>query len=852
MSKRSLEEDTVTMEGKNAEKKARGVIPCTIADVLGDLKGLTIPGAPSVGGKAVVPALPGLTVNGIGMLSLPLVSDETVKQLAAVATKSPFGKGSDTLVDESVRKSWQIEPAQVSFGNPAFHEAIQTLAKTAAKGLGVPEKVSVEAILYKVLLYESGGFFKKHRDTEKEDGMFATLVVQLPSVYTGGNLKVSHGEDMSKTYAMGTDDGTAPYCCHFVAHYADCEHEVEAVQSGYRLALVYSLCHKGKDTGLEVPTMEMATGPAKKLISTLERLPAPKQFMFFPLSHCYTTVSLARYGLQALKGRDSAVLRSFQLDGTWKFRIFRLARSYREDAEDFLDNFDNSKEEHRRIHTSEFPLGFALFEEVYWTEGTDDRLSDNWLSDENLYISCDDGGRVLASSDDIACTWKCANQIEAGYSGNEGYTKRETKYQCYTLMVYRPDAELDLVMEYDISRAIERVSEDAGKKPTDVDRLFNVLRALPQHKLEGYNKEDKCDEAEKALALLGEPTDGEFLEEKWVKNITACVNLIVFKNVHKIGMFWMKLGRIFARCAKAKNAQVLVTHFQSLLEKPVEHMGEATAKAYMVALVSVKAPNTSIDTMVQTLEGAIDPEKIDVRCNYYWEPNVLKSMMEMDITPSIHPLLRKLFPLWKIKMGKKYAYRLIPVLRCKMDSNTTKQWVDEIVPAAVDDRFLNYYANDLKKDPTLVHLVFEGGTDEHVEKLSTIVNESDEKAVHVRWLLPMLWNDYDGPTQSQAWKPLMERLVDVAIKETVERLLEPKEFLPYYSANLDQHLDLVHFLFANGTDEEIIKLLEIVDSKAEKADEIQKGLLKLYEAYDGTIKGKHAWDVLIQRLKKLA
>jgi len=38
-----------------------------------------------------------------------------------------------------------------------------------------------------MLVYDQGSFFKSHRDTEKTDGMFGTLVVALPSAHRGGN-----------------------------------------------------------------------------------------------------------------------------------------------------------------------------------------------------------------------------------------------------------------------------------------------------------------------------------------------------------------------------------------------------------------------------------------------------------------------------------------------------------------------------------------------------------------------------------------------------------------------------------------------------------------------------------------
>ena len=67
--------------------------------------------------------------------------------------------------------------------------------------LGV-EPDHVRAELYKVLLYEPGSFFKKHRDTEKADGMFGTLVVQLPSRYIGENKRDQPGKWGDGSFSM--------------------------------------------------------------------------------------------------------------------------------------------------------------------------------------------------------------------------------------------------------------------------------------------------------------------------------------------------------------------------------------------------------------------------------------------------------------------------------------------------------------------------------------------------------------------------------------------------------------------------------------------------------------------------
>jgi hypothetical protein len=66
----------------------------------------------------------------------------------------------------------------------------------AAKALDIDDTsaCSIEAHLYKLLLYEQGGHFAAHQDTEKERGMIGTLVVQLPCCegHSGGSLAVRH------------------------------------------------------------------------------------------------------------------------------------------------------------------------------------------------------------------------------------------------------------------------------------------------------------------------------------------------------------------------------------------------------------------------------------------------------------------------------------------------------------------------------------------------------------------------------------------------------------------------------------------------------------------------------------
>ena len=255
---------------------------------------------------------------------------------------------------------------------------------------------------------------------------------------------------------------------------------------------------------------------------------------------------------------------------------------------------------------------------------------------------------------------------------------------------------------------------------------------------------------------------------------------------------------------------------------------------------------------------SIDPEKIEVTSNYSASTKVLTSMMDFKFTQSFYPLGKKLFPMWKRRLDT-HAYKLIPLLRRLADATTIKEWLGEIAAeiaaGLVKYRFLYFYSYDLRKlrkDLTPFHVLFEGGTDDHVEMLSTITNDNHDDAVHVRWLLPWAWSKYSGPTRSQAWEPMMDRLVVVATTETVERILKPESLLGRHcSQSVDSHSDLIHFLFANGEAENVIKLLEIVDATGGCARKMREGLLKLYKAYNCSVKGKEAWTVVIGRLEAL-
>ena len=83
---------------------------------------------------------------------------------------------------------------------------------------------------------------QRHQDTEKANGTFGTLVIQLPSDYSGGQLVVSH-DGKEKIFDFSGMKGCTNF--NYAAFYADCQHELIKVTKGYRFCLIYNLVYSG-------------------------------------------------------------------------------------------------------------------------------------------------------------------------------------------------------------------------------------------------------------------------------------------------------------------------------------------------------------------------------------------------------------------------------------------------------------------------------------------------------------------------------------------------------------------------------------------------------------------------------
>jgi len=251
--------------------------------------------------------IPRADIDGVGVLSFPVPASQ-IEAVIKRACRAPYGRGEQTIVDTSTRNAWQLDSADVRIGGKAWEKTFNQIMSTVIAGLGC-SGMKVSAKLYKLLVYETGGLFRPHRDTEKVNGMFGTLVVVLPSAHGGGELIIRHGTREVSVNLSSPDVSEL----RFAAFYADCEHEVKPITHGNRVCLTYNLSLAEKDANKDKNTRRHAvvTAPvyerevaaaAEILTATFRKAGAPTKLAWL-LEHQYSAAGLSFAGL---KGHDAA------------------------------------------------------------------------------------------------------------------------------------------------------------------------------------------------------------------------------------------------------------------------------------------------------------------------------------------------------------------------------------------------------------------------------------------------------------------------------------------------------------------------------------------------------------------
>jgi hypothetical protein len=241
-----------------------------------------------------------LEVEGFGPVRLP-VTPVKARKLIGFGQPARFGRGEETLTDPGVRDTWEI-PTRLVRAN-WDDVLLKDVLATVKEELGLPTRAALTAEFHSLLVYEPDQFFLPHQDSEKDDSMIGTLVVTLPSAFTGGELVVGHNEERKASRGSKKE-------LSLVAFYADCRHEVLKVESGYRITLTYNLLLRGdasRPAGDDGTVAELADLLREHFSTPVPRSyggPAadPPNRLVYLLDHEYTPRGLTG---RRLKGADA-------------------------------------------------------------------------------------------------------------------------------------------------------------------------------------------------------------------------------------------------------------------------------------------------------------------------------------------------------------------------------------------------------------------------------------------------------------------------------------------------------------------------------------------------------------------
>ena len=149
----------------------------------------------------------------------------SIQDLIGLCSQAPFDRDEETVVDKTVRSCWQLDPEKFTIcDTPSWNKAFEEL-KAAASCVLAPglKPHKVELRLYKLLVYNKGSFFLPHRDTQKTENHFGTVVLSMPVKHKGGELFVHHN-GQERCYNLDPRRLTAK--CQWAAFYTDVEHEI--------------------------------------------------------------------------------------------------------------------------------------------------------------------------------------------------------------------------------------------------------------------------------------------------------------------------------------------------------------------------------------------------------------------------------------------------------------------------------------------------------------------------------------------------------------------------------------------------------------------------------------------------
>jgi hypothetical protein len=404
---------------------------------------------------------PGIEIEGLGAITFPLKRTRA-KELVSTCQMAPYGKGTDTLVDTKVRNTFELDPKKFHLSD-VWNSAIDNAMLHVAEQLGLPAE-QLEARLYKLLVYEKGGFFLPHRDSEKHDRMLASMIVVLPNRFEGGELIVRHGAAEEKLTFDEAANGKAP--C-YAAFYADCEHEVQRVIHGVRLCLAYNLVLKprrGKSSDVAKPATPV-DALAESIRSWIAKQPTTP--LVFALEHHYTERGLS---LDLFKGVDRQ-LADLVVSAAKKMDclvyLAQVSRHLLQHADDGSFGYSYSRH-YRPPRRGPIEIGETYEDELFGMQWTDvEGEKQPWES-----IAFDLSAIVSSVPID---DWKPTSEEFEGYTGNAGNTL-DRWYHRSAIVIWPRDHHFDVVASSGARNSVPLFSSMAAKLTKTPKKRLEVAR----------------------------------------------------------------------------------------------------------------------------------------------------------------------------------------------------------------------------------------------------------------------------------------------------------------------------------------------------------------------------------------
>jgi hypothetical protein len=365
--------------------------------------------------------------------------------LIVEAELARFGKRDQTVLDRRIRDVWEIHEGRVNLGK-GWGEQLDSILKEVQKNLGMLEGGKLTAQLHNMLIYMPGQFFKGHQDSEKADGMIGTLVVLLPSEFSGGELVVDqHGDQ--KTFRAPQDT------------------------SENRVALTYNLIFTMSPAAVPLKVNKHLEGELKAYFSTKDAgdafsshgLKRPRWFVYL-FDHEYTQRSLSWQGLRG-PDRDRAAELLSSADSLDLTAHLALADIHETWSTEYDERSWNQRGRwgghHRAEEETEMEIESSEVNDHKVTELLDDEVElRHWV--DRVGDPLDRRGCSIPR--DEVCWTKAVDEFRPfrseyeGYMGNYGNTL-DRWYHRAAIVLWEKHAEYANLFISDFSEALKKIND---------------------------------------------------------------------------------------------------------------------------------------------------------------------------------------------------------------------------------------------------------------------------------------------------------------------------------------------------------------------------------------------------------